>query len=500
MSKYLNMRVHSASEYSGRYDKLFPISKALARVLRHTGVHTMQSDGYASLDVVLNLPQLRLLGATEQDIRRIVQGAGGNTKKRFDLGLLRNGVTQAIRAAQGHSRDSGVVREDAWPRVKMVGKLLHGTTWDAAQCIVRTGIYRQNRLHIHFVEYDKAVSMDVVSGVRHDSELGILVDGERAQADGIVFYRSSNGVILSAGIHGLIHHKYILRIIDLANNDTVYTPGDGWCKDATRGFRKSIVDNCDGTVKRRHVEDDRRDHNTSERVSPDRSKRSKVENGSADDASPDGGRMDFENNFDASPERNERRYLEDICFAKRSSVTSSVSSHWMKHGRLEIACRSKPSSITSGLISDKTRCSNVDERNVRVDVKAKAKAPPPPLVVQRYVSTTKKSEKAKVRSQLMQARPKPALTRPKPVLTRPKQALARPKLVLTRPKPALTRPKPVLTIPKLVLARPTLVLARPTLVPIRPKLVPCYIGHGHTREKLWPLCDSRRNKRSVLTR
>merc|ERR1719449_308307 len=60
--------------YAGHsYDRLVPISRALAKVLRHTGGQLMQADGYASLRDVLALKELVELEASADDVRSIIQ-------------------------------------------------------------------------------------------------------------------------------------------------------------------------------------------------------------------------------------------------------------------------------------------------------------------------------------------------------------------------------------------------------------------------------------------
>ena len=46
-------------------------------------------------------------------------------------------------------------------------------------------------------------------GVRTGSEVVVVVDARQCMEDHIVFYRSSNGVILSEGVHGIIGPQYI---------------------------------------------------------------------------------------------------------------------------------------------------------------------------------------------------------------------------------------------------------------------------------------------------
>ena len=53
----------------------------------------------------------------------------------------------------------------------------------------------------------------VISGARGTSEVFIVIDMEKALADGIEFYRSANGVILTSGVDGILEPKYFKDII-----------------------------------------------------------------------------------------------------------------------------------------------------------------------------------------------------------------------------------------------------------------------------------------------
>jgi 2'-phosphotransferase len=68
-----------------------------------------------------------------------------------------------------------------------------------------------SRNHIHF-----AIGMPkdegVISGMRQSSEVYIEIDLSAAMEDGIDFYISSNNVILSEGINGVLPPKYFKNV------------------------------------------------------------------------------------------------------------------------------------------------------------------------------------------------------------------------------------------------------------------------------------------------
>ena len=61
-----------------------------------------------------------------------------------------------------------------------------------------------SRKHIHL-----AKSLDAKSGKRNNCNLLVYVNINDAMKDGITFYESANGVILTEGINGVIPSKYL---------------------------------------------------------------------------------------------------------------------------------------------------------------------------------------------------------------------------------------------------------------------------------------------------
>jgi 2'-phosphotransferase len=64
-----------------------------------------------------------------------------------------------------------------------------------------------NRTYIHF-----ASAPNAKSGFRKSSDVLIHIDMPKAMSDGIKFFMSVNGVILSDGIDGIIESKYFSKI------------------------------------------------------------------------------------------------------------------------------------------------------------------------------------------------------------------------------------------------------------------------------------------------
>ena len=187
-----------------RHQRLVEISKTMSGALRHRELPTMDKQGWATLKVVCDLPRLRELRATLGDVRLIINGEGGNRKRRFEL----SPDGRCIRCAQGHSAKSGG-RPDALPETKKLKYLIHGTSIEAAKRIATDGLSKCSRLHIHFYECDQRGIALGGNVLRHDSAVGIAVLAHHCIEDGIVFRRSPNDVILTEGINGILGPQYI---------------------------------------------------------------------------------------------------------------------------------------------------------------------------------------------------------------------------------------------------------------------------------------------------
>ena len=176
------------------------ISKSLSYLLRHGAVKeklNIDQTGYININELLNHNRLKTNKVTLDDIRRIV---GNNDKKRFSI-VEKEGEIM-ICANQGHSiktvNDSNLIQlsKDTIPE-----EIYHGTYKNKLPAIFNSGgLSKMNRNHIHF-----ASSISDVSGIRNSSNVLIYLNIEKCLQSGIVFYRSSNNVILTSGdANGLI--------------------------------------------------------------------------------------------------------------------------------------------------------------------------------------------------------------------------------------------------------------------------------------------------------
>lgn len=87
--------------------------------------------------------------------------------------------------------------------------IIHGTFLKCYETIKVQGLCRMKRNHIHF-----AKGLNFICGLRKNAEVYIYIDYTKAKEDGIIFYESENGVILSPGnSNGFIEPKYFLKVV-----------------------------------------------------------------------------------------------------------------------------------------------------------------------------------------------------------------------------------------------------------------------------------------------
>ena len=87
------------------------------------------------------------------------------------------------------------------------------------------GAEGRGRNHIHFVPTIQLVR-DRTPGLRHKSNVLVMVDMQAAMKDGIKFFVSQNRVVLTRGKDGVLPPKYIQAIVKLDSKRTVlWRPG-----------------------------------------------------------------------------------------------------------------------------------------------------------------------------------------------------------------------------------------------------------------------------------
>ena len=176
------------------------ISRKVTKILRHK-LNTIKhnDEGFVLVnDLIKKIPELNI-----NILKEIVKT---DNKNRFDLKEIKN--FYYVRANQGHS--SGNLNDDKMLEIlnePIIG-CYHGTYIDKVDLITKNGLSKMSRRHIHISESD-----DAISGKRASSNVKIYIDMEKALNDGIKFYRSSNGVILTPGNKdGILDSKYFIKI------------------------------------------------------------------------------------------------------------------------------------------------------------------------------------------------------------------------------------------------------------------------------------------------
>jgi putative RNA 2'-phosphotransferase len=152
--------------------------KRLSYLLRHDQSYTFDAHGYREVsDLIQNH------GYTMEELLEIV---ATNNKKRYEF----NDDKTKIRARQGHSVNVNVdLRECVPPEI-----LYHGTATRFLDSILKNGINKGTRLHVH-LSPDEETAVRV--GERHGSPVVLRINAWQMHDDGHKFYLSNNGVWLT---------------------------------------------------------------------------------------------------------------------------------------------------------------------------------------------------------------------------------------------------------------------------------------------------------------
>ncbi|AYV87188.1 MAG: putative tRNA 2'-phosphotransferase [Sylvanvirus sp.] len=226
---------------------IIQLSKSLSYVLRHRIVDLnlpMDKEGFVKLSDLLMLDKLK--GVTLDQIKEVVHT---NDKKRFELKekkekgldesfdesfseffdqskssyeLIDNSNNDSstdvsqylIRAIQGHSFKVGALISDEIALEELKKPLpvcIHGTYETCFKSIQQQGLSRMKRKHIHCAQ-GMTTDDTVISGARRSCDVFLHIDMKNAMKDGIVFYKSANGVILTEGINGILPFMYVAKV------------------------------------------------------------------------------------------------------------------------------------------------------------------------------------------------------------------------------------------------------------------------------------------------
>jgi len=161
------------------------LSKFISKHLRHEPEKlglTLEPGGWVLVTDLLSAAERADCAFTRDELNEVVRLCN---KQRFAF----DDTGTQIRANQGHSTEIDLQLEEVEPPAE----LFHGTTHRNRDAILREGLTKMARHHVH-LSADTATALKV--GSRHGKPVVLLVDAAKMRADGHVFFRSNNGVWL----------------------------------------------------------------------------------------------------------------------------------------------------------------------------------------------------------------------------------------------------------------------------------------------------------------
>jgi len=165
--------------------RLVRTSKFLSKYLRHAPEKlglTLEPGGWAGVDDLLAAAAKRGMPLSRAELEEVVVR---NSKQRFSF----DETGARIRANQGHSVAVDLQLDPAIPPEL----LYHGTGERAVEAILREGLRKMRRHHVH-LSGDVATAIAV--GRRHGRPVVFEVQAGKLHAAGYTFYCSENGVWL----------------------------------------------------------------------------------------------------------------------------------------------------------------------------------------------------------------------------------------------------------------------------------------------------------------
>jgi putative RNA 2'-phosphotransferase len=165
--------------------RLVKISKFLSKHLRHDpgglGL-TLAPGGWVEVEALLAGCATKGVPITRGQLEEVV---AGSDKQRFSF----DETGTRIRANQGHSTEVDLQLGPVAPP----DALYHGTAEGNLGAILREGLKRMRRHHVHL---SATVATARAVGARHGRPVVLIVDAAALSRAGALFYRSANGVWL----------------------------------------------------------------------------------------------------------------------------------------------------------------------------------------------------------------------------------------------------------------------------------------------------------------
>lgn len=191
------------------------MSKYLSYLLRHGAVKEgllIDDNGNINVsDLLTHLKNKRFDIKTLEQLQDITK-----TDKKGRFTLTEKEGKWFMRANQGHSITK-VSEEILTPITDpdQFGEVIHGTFRKKLPLILKNGLSKMSRNHIHFASNDFREVL-----IRNNANVFIHVDMQKAINDGIKFFVSDNNVILTPGNDsGLLEAKYFKKVVDIQGNN-----------------------------------------------------------------------------------------------------------------------------------------------------------------------------------------------------------------------------------------------------------------------------------------
>ncbi|KAL0572071.1 tRNA 2'-phosphotransferase [Marasmius crinis-equi] len=205
------------------------ISKTLSWLLRHGAQSeglAMRPDGYVKVTDLLSNPKLASQNVDLAAVQAIVQA---DAKQRYSLVNEKDESGSDewyIRANQGHSIKE--VKVELKPVLSSSdipsGIAIHGTDKKAWEAISKKGLSKMKRNHIHLAQ---GLSGKTISGMRKSATVFIYVNVPLALTEGVKFFLSDNGVVLTEGDEkGFLSTRYFEKV-EIREKDSVKAL-EGW--------------------------------------------------------------------------------------------------------------------------------------------------------------------------------------------------------------------------------------------------------------------------------
>lgn len=166
--------------------RIVRISKYLSLHLRHQPEHLgleLEEGGWVDIATLLAACASNGFPLTRAELEEVVVR---NDKQRFSFDELGT----RLRANHGHSVEVDLQMEPAVPPPL----LYHGTPERSVAAIVRTGIAKMKRQHVHL---STTIEVARTVGARRGAPVLIAVDAAAMHRDGLVFFRSDSGIWLT---------------------------------------------------------------------------------------------------------------------------------------------------------------------------------------------------------------------------------------------------------------------------------------------------------------